>query len=73
MRANLYIGAVLILYLTIIISGAYINGEILVVDGGDWLAKPRRMSKEHLREIGRAIETRSRMAQPGRGTPKSKL
>ena len=44
-----------------------------MVDGGDWLSKPQLNSKEHLREIGRGFETRSRMAQPGRGAPKSKL
>ncbi|XP_024356925.1 peroxisomal 2,4-dienoyl-CoA reductase [(3E)-enoyl-CoA-producing] isoform X1 [Physcomitrium patens] len=41
-------------------SGKYINGAVLPVDGGSWLAKPRYISKEQLRQFGRAVEQRSR-------------
>lgn len=50
-------------------TGKYINGSILPVDGGSWLSKPRFISKEQLRQFGRAVEERSRSAH----LPKSKL
>lgn len=50
-------------------TGKYINGAIFPVDGGSWLSKPRLISKEQLREFGRAVEQRSRTAN----VPKSKL
>lgn len=50
-------------------TGKYVNGHVLVVDGGSWLAKPRPISKGQLRQFGRAIEQRSRTTK----LPSSKL
>lgn len=50
-------------------TGKYINGATLPVDGGSWLTKPRFVSKEELRQFGRAVEQRSRTAK----LPASKL
>lgn len=45
-------------------TGKYINGATLQVDGGSWLLKPRLVSKEQLRQFGRAVEQRSRSKIP---------
>lgn len=50
-------------------TGKYINGALLVVDGGEWLSKPRLVSKEQLRQFGRVVEQRSRTVN----LPTSKL
>lgn len=50
-------------------TGKYINGALLMVDGGQWLSKPRLISKGHLQEFGRAVEQRSRTTN----LPNSKL
>jgi peroxisomal 2,4-dienoyl-CoA reductase len=54
-------------------AGKYINGATLVVDGGQWLWKPRWISKEQLRAIGRIVEKRSREPQSPSTAMKSKL
>uniref|UniRef100_A0A5B7BSF0 2,4-dienoyl-CoA reductase [(3E)-enoyl-CoA-producing] n=1 Tax=Davidia involucrata TaxID=16924 RepID=A0A5B7BSF0_DAVIN len=52
-------------------AGKYINGTTLVVDGGSWLIQPRRLPKEAVRQLSRAVEKRSRDTPVG--IPKSKL
>ncbi|KAK8631245.1 hypothetical protein V6N13_080000 [Hibiscus sabdariffa] len=52
-------------------AGKFVNGTILVVDGGQWLSKPRLMSKEDVKKLSKREETRSRVAPAG--LPKSKL
>lgn len=52
-------------------AGKYVNGTTLVVDGGMWLNQPRRMPKEAVKQLSRAVERRSRNAPAG--IPKSKL
>lgn len=52
-------------------AGKYINGTTLVVDGGQWLTQPRHLPKEAVKQLSRAVETRSRAAPTG--VPKSKL
>ncbi|KAG0599579.1 hypothetical protein M758_12G162900 [Ceratodon purpureus] len=50
-------------------TGKYINGAVLPVDGGQWLSKPRHISKEQLRQFSRVVEQRSRTVK----LPNSKL
>ncbi|GER47608.1 NAD(P)-binding Rossmann-fold superfamily protein [Striga asiatica] len=52
-------------------TGKYINGSVLAIDGGMWLAKPRNLPKEAVRQFSRAVEKRSRSAPDG--VPTSKL
>uniref|UniRef100_A0A7N2MYH8 2,4-dienoyl-CoA reductase [(3E)-enoyl-CoA-producing] n=1 Tax=Quercus lobata TaxID=97700 RepID=A0A7N2MYH8_QUELO len=49
--------------------GKYVNGTTLVVDGGQWLSSPRDLPKEAVKQLSRAVESRSRAV----GVPKSKL
>ncbi|KAK9016122.1 hypothetical protein V6N11_007202 [Hibiscus sabdariffa] len=46
-------------------AGKFVNGTILVVDGGQWLSKPRLMSKEDVKKLSKREETRSRVAPAG--------
>ncbi|KAK9989423.1 hypothetical protein SO802_029662 [Lithocarpus litseifolius] len=50
-------------------AGKYVNGTTLVVDGGQWLSSPRNLPKEAVKQLSRAVESRSRAV----GVPKSKL
>ncbi|GMY35011.1 peroxisomal 2,4-dienoyl-CoA reductase [(3E)-enoyl-CoA-producing]-like [Fagus crenata] len=52
-------------------AGKYVNGTTLVVDGGLWLSSPRNLPKEAVKQLSRAVESRSRAAPVG--IPKSKL
>ncbi|XP_065854478.1 peroxisomal 2,4-dienoyl-CoA reductase [(3E)-enoyl-CoA-producing]-like [Euphorbia lathyris] len=52
-------------------AGKYVNGTTMIVDGGDWLNKPRHLPKEAVRQFSRAVEKRSKDAPVG--TAKSKL
>lgn len=52
-------------------AGKYVNGTTMVVDGGDWLNKPRLLPKDAVSQLSRVVEKRSR-ATP-LGVPKSKL
>ncbi|XVE48473.1 hypothetical protein DITRI_Ditri01bG0004800 [Diplodiscus trichospermus] len=52
-------------------AGKFVNGTILVVDGGQWLSKPRLLSKDAVKQLSRREEIRSRVAPTG--LPKSKL
>ena len=53
------------------LTGKYVNGLTMVVDGGLWLSKPRHLAKEAVKELSRVVEKRSR-AKPV-GLPTSKL
>ncbi|KAK2354451.1 NAD(P)-binding Rossmann-fold superfamily protein [Trifolium repens] len=52
-------------------AGKFINGDIMVVDGGLWLSRPRHLPKEAVRQVSRTVEKRSRNEPIG--VPKSKL
>ncbi|XWS55385.1 hypothetical protein CRYUN_Cryun10bG0169700 [Craigia yunnanensis] len=52
-------------------AGKFVNGTILVVDGGQWLSKPRLLSKDAVKQLSRREEIKSRVAPTG--VPKSKL
>ncbi|XAR60332.1 2,4-dienoyl-CoA reductase (NADPH) [Bertholletia excelsa] len=52
-------------------AGKYVNGTTLVVDGGQWLSRPRNLPKEAVKQLSRSVERRSREAAVG--VPKSKL
>ncbi|GAV73496.1 adh_short_C2 domain-containing protein [Cephalotus follicularis] len=52
-------------------AGKYINGTVLVVDGGLWLSRPRHIPKVAVKQVSRAVEKRSRNAPVG--VPTSKL
>ncbi|KAI0495604.1 hypothetical protein KFK09_021906 [Dendrobium nobile] len=41
-------------------AGKYINGTTMVVDGGIWLSRPRRIPKEEVKRISRILEKKSR-------------
>ncbi|KAK8464318.1 hypothetical protein PHAVU_011G177250 [Phaseolus vulgaris] len=52
-------------------AGKFINGDVLIVDGGLWLSRPRHLQKEAVKQVSRSVEKRSRNAPVG--VPKSKL
>ncbi|KAE8699109.1 Peroxisomal 2,4-dienoyl-CoA reductase [Hibiscus syriacus] len=52
-------------------AGKYVTGTTLVVDGGNWLYRPRRLPKEEVKRLSRVVEKRSR--EKPVGTPSSKL
>ncbi|KAF3961097.1 hypothetical protein ACB098_11G020600 [Castanea mollissima] len=52
-------------------AGKFINGTILIVDGGLWLSRPRHLPKEEVKQLSRAVEKRSR--DKPIGVPTSKL
>ncbi|XP_021901439.1 peroxisomal 2,4-dienoyl-CoA reductase [Carica papaya] len=52
-------------------AGKYINGTIIVVDGGLWLSRPRHLPKEAVKQLSRVVERRSRDTPVG--VPTSKL
>lgn len=52
-------------------AGKFVNGMIMVVDGGLWLSSPRFIEKEDVKLLSRAIENRSRTAPVG--VPRSKM
>lgn len=51
--------------------GKFINGTTMVVDGGLWLSRPRHLPKDAVKQLGRAVERRSRATPIG--VPKSNL
>ncbi|KAM7269435.1 hypothetical protein ACFE04_024932 [Oxalis oulophora] len=52
-------------------AGKYVNGTVLVVDGGLWVSRPRHLQKEAVKQLSRAVEKRSRDKPVG--LPKAKL
>ncbi|XP_050233786.1 peroxisomal 2,4-dienoyl-CoA reductase [(3E)-enoyl-CoA-producing]-like [Mercurialis annua] len=52
-------------------AGKYVNGTTLVVDGGEWLSKPRHLPKDAVKQLSRVVEKRTKDALVG--VPKSKL
>ncbi|KAJ8641988.1 hypothetical protein MRB53_018682 [Persea americana] len=52
-------------------AGKFVNGTTVVVDGGQWLSHPRRISKEEVKKLSRVVERRSRITPTG--VPSSKL
>jgi len=56
-------------------SGGFITGDILVVDGGEWLYKPPMVEREMVAELSRSVEKKSRDMRPASkdGRIKSKL
>ncbi|CAI0392706.1 unnamed protein product [Linum tenue] len=52
-------------------AGKFVNGTTMVVDGGQWLSKPRRLGKEHVKQLSKVVEKRSRELPVG--VPKSNL
>ena len=45
-------------------SGGYVTGDVLVVDGGEWLYKPPMVEKELVAELSRKVEAKSRALRP---------
>lgn len=45
-------------------GGSYVTGDVLVVDGGQWLYKPPMLPKEMVADISRKVEGKSRAQEP---------
>jgi len=45
-------------------SGGYVSGDVLVVDGAEWLYKPPMVPKEMVAELSRKVEAKSRALRP---------
>ena len=45
-------------------SGSYVTGDVLIVDGGQWLYKPPMVPKELVANMSRKIEAKSRAQAP---------
>ncbi|KAJ8627730.1 hypothetical protein MRB53_021037 [Persea americana] len=43
-------------------AGKYVNGTILIVDGGLWLSNPRFIAKDDVKQLSQVVERRSRTA-----------
>lgn len=52
-------------------AGKFVNGTVLVVDGGLWLSCPRTIPKKEVKNLSRVVESRSRTSPVG--LPSSKL
>lgn len=52
-------------------AGGYITGDVLVVDGAQWMWKPKMIEREMVQEFSRGIEQKSRAQAPT--TIRSKL
>ncbi|BBH01447.1 short-chain dehydrogenase-reductase B [Prunus dulcis] len=52
-------------------AGKFINGTVIIADGGLWLSRPRHLPKEAVKQLSRSVEKRSRDAPVG--VPRSKL
>ncbi|KAJ4780101.1 hypothetical protein LUZ62_064358 [Rhynchospora pubera] len=52
-------------------AGKYVNGTVMVVDGGSWLYRPRFIKKEEVKNLSRVVEQRVRKINVG--APSSKL
>ena len=51
-------------------SGSYVSGDILVVDGAEWLYKPPMVPREMVAELSRKVEAKSRSLRPETMTSK---
>lgn len=54
-------------------SGGYVTGDIMVVDGGQWLYKPPMVERELVAELSRKVEKKSRDMKPTDKNMRSKL
>mmetsp|Transcript_22587 Transcript_22587/g.54570 ORF Transcript_22587/g.54570 Transcript_22587/m.54570 type:complete len:303 (+) Transcript_22587:120-1028(+) len=45
-------------------SGSYVSGDVLVVDGAEWLYKPPMVPREMVAELSRKVEAKSRALAP---------
>ena len=45
-------------------GGSYVTGDVLIVDGGQWLYKPPMLPKEMVEDASRRIEAKSRAQAP---------
>eukprot|EP00593_Proboscia_inermis_P017219 CAMPEP_0171307098 /NCGR_PEP_ID=MMETSP0816-20121228/17117_1 /TAXON_ID=420281 /ORGANISM="Proboscia inermis, Strain CCAP1064/1" /LENGTH=216 /DNA_ID=CAMNT_0011789067 /DNA_START=76 /DNA_END=726 /DNA_ORIENTATION=- len=45
-------------------SGGWVTGDVLVVDGGEWLWKPPLLERNDVKEISRGVERKSRSQEP---------
>lgn len=54
-------------------TAEYITGDVLVVDGGQWLWKPQVVPREMVTELSKKVEKASRVEIPQRHPPRSKL
>jgi len=45
-------------------SGGYVSGDVLVVDGAEWLYKPPMVPREMVAELSRKVEAKSRALRP---------
>lgn len=52
-------------------AGKYVNGAIIIVDGGLWLSRPRHIPKEEVKALSKVVEKKVRAS--GVGVPSSKL
>ncbi|KAJ3693524.1 hypothetical protein LUZ60_009004 [Juncus effusus] len=52
-------------------AGKYVNGTVMVVDGGLWLSRPRFIPKEYVKNLSRVVEKNVRKSNVG--FPSSKL
>ncbi|XP_028771808.1 peroxisomal 2,4-dienoyl-CoA reductase-like isoform X1 [Neltuma alba] len=52
-------------------AGKFVNGNIVIVDGGLWLSRPRHLPKDAVKQVSRVVEKRSRDAPVG--VPRSKM
>lgn len=53
-----------VIYLSNDVSGGFVTGNTLVVDGGQWLYKEPMIEREMVSEISRRVEKQSREMQP---------
>ena len=45
-------------------TAKYITGDVVIVDGGEWLHKPPMVPKELVSELSRKVEAKSRAQAP---------
>lgn len=54
-------------------TAGYITGDVLVVDGGQWLWKPQVVPREMVGQLSKEVEKASRVETPQHQSPRSKL
>jgi peroxisomal 2,4-dienoyl-CoA reductase len=45
-------------------TAKYITGDVVIVDGGEWLYKPPLVPKQFVSELSRKVESKSRAQAP---------